>query len=80
MENKLGSYINNLMITIVDKEERLFVRKLAFDELKNIWSDIGTVITTHVNDIKPDPFQQEQNKNRNKKQTELKFGEKNENK
>ena len=33
MTNKLGSYISNLMTTIVDKEERFFVRKLAFSEL-----------------------------------------------
>jgi len=75
MENKLGLYISNLMTTIVDKEEKLFVRKLAFNELENIWG----VLTTHVSEIKPDPFQEEQNKNRNKKQTEINFGVKNEN-
>jgi len=79
MENKLGLYISNLMTTIVDKEEKLFVRKLAFNELENIWGDISSVLTAHVSEIKPDPFQKEQNKNRNKKQTELNFGVKNEN-
>ena len=29
MENKLGSYINNLMTTIVDREEKHFIRGLA---------------------------------------------------
>jgi len=79
MENKLGLYVSNLMATIVDKEETVFVRKLAFNELENIWGDIRSVLTTHVSEIKPDPFQEEQNKNRNKKQTEINFGVKNEN-
>ena len=78
--DKLGSYINNLMVTIVDKEERFFVRKLAFNELENIWGDINSVLTTHVSEIKPDPFREEQNKNKDKNQQEFNFGEKNENK
>ena len=79
MENKLGLYISNLMTTIVDKEEKLFVRKLAFNELENISKDISSFLTSYISEIKPDPFQEEQNKNRNKKQTELNFGVKNEN-
>ena len=80
MENKLGLYISNLMTTIVDKEEKLFVRKLAFNELENISKDISSFLTTYVSEIKPDPFQQEQNKTKNKKQTELNLGVNNENK
>jgi len=79
MENKLGLYISNLMTTIVDKEEKLFVRKLAFNELENISKDISSFLTSYISEIKPDPFQEEQNKNRNKKQTEINFGVKNEN-
>jgi 3-methyladenine DNA glycosylase AlkC len=79
MENKLGLYISNLMTTIVDKEEKLFVRKLAFNELENISKDISSFLTSYISEIKPDPFQEEQNKNRNKKQTELNFGVKHEN-
>ena len=79
MENKLGLYISNLMTTIVDKEEKLFVRKLAFNELENISQDISSFLTSYISEIKPDPFQKEQNKNRNEKQTELNFGVKNEN-
>tara|TARA_R100000008_G_scaffold24338_1_gene13146 strand:- start:917 stop:1273 length:357 start_codon:yes stop_codon:yes gene_type:complete len=41
MENKLGLYINNLMTTIVDEDERNFTRKLAFEELQKINHDIG---------------------------------------
>ena len=79
MENKLGLYVSNLMTTIVDKEEKLFVRKLAFNELENISKDISSFLTSYISEIKPDPFQEEQNKNRNEKQTELNFGVKNEN-
>ena len=35
--DKLGSFINNLMVTIIDKEEKFFVRKLAFSELTTIF-------------------------------------------
>jgi len=79
MENKLGLYVSNLMATIVDKEETIFVRKLAFNELENISKDISSFLTSYISEIKPDPFQEEQNKNRNEKQTELNFGVKHEN-
>ncbi len=79
MENKLGLYVSNLMATIVDKEETVFVRKLAFNELENISKDISSFLTSYISEIKPDPFQEEQNKNRNEKQTEINFGVKHEN-
>ena len=79
MENKLGLYVSNLMATVVDKEETVFVRKLAFNELENISKDISSFLTSYISEIKPDPFQEEQNKNRNEKQTELNFGVKHEN-
>ena len=79
MENKLGLYVSNLMTTIVDKEEKVFVRKLAFNELENISKDISSFLTSYISEIKPDPFQEEQNKNRNEKQTEINFGVKHEN-
>jgi len=79
MENKLGLYVSNLMATIVDKEETVFVRKLAFNELENISRDISSFLTAYISELNPDPFQKEQNKNKNKKQTEINFGVKNEN-
>ena len=79
MENKLGLYVSNLMATIVNKEETVFVRKLAFNELENISRDISSFLTSYISEIKPDPFQKEQNKNKNKKQTEINFGVKHEN-
>tara|TARA_B110000285_G_scaffold52017_1_gene59217 strand:- start:82 stop:324 length:243 start_codon:yes stop_codon:yes gene_type:complete len=80
MENKLGLYVSNLMTTIVDKEERFFVRKLAFNELENIGRDVSSFLATYVSELNPNPFQQEQNKTKNKKQTELNLGVNNENK
>ena len=80
MENKLGLYVSNLMATIVDKEEKVFVRKLAFNELENIGRDVSSFLATYVSELNPNPFQQEQNKTKNKKQTELNLGVNNENK
>ena len=51
MENKLGSYINNLMTTIIDKEERIFVRKLAFNELHSLCGNIGEVLRNFDDEI-----------------------------
>ena len=74
MENKLGLYVSNLMTTIVDKEEK------AFNELENIGRDVSSFLATYVSELNPDPFQEEQNKTKNKKQTELNLGVNNENK
>ena len=40
MENKLGSYILNLMATVKDAEEKQFVRDLALNELRRLNVDI----------------------------------------
>ena len=77
MENKLGSYINNLMTTIVDKEERFFVRKLAFDEVQKLNHDITDFIFKYIDEMEDGPWNDE---SENKKQQEFNFGEKNENK
>ena len=77
MENKLGSFINNLMATIVDKEERFFVRKLAFQELVKLKEDITAFIFEYIDEMEDGPWNDE---NQNKDQLEIKFGDKNENK
>ena len=41
--DKLGLYISNLMTTIVDKEEKHFVRKLAFDQLRKLMMRVGSM-------------------------------------
>jgi hypothetical protein len=78
MENKLGLYISNLMTTIVDKEEKLFVRKLAFNELVKLKEDIADFIFKYIDEMEDGPWNDE-NQNRNEKQTELNFGVKHEN-
>ena len=68
MENKLGYYINNLMTTIIDKEERLFVRKLAFNELVSLNGNISEVLRNFDDEIN-NPIQNEKDKD----QLELNF-------
>ena len=77
MTNILGSYISNLMTTIVDKEERFFVRKLAFQELVKLKEDITDFIFEYIDEMEDGPWNDE---NQNKDQLEIKFGDKNENK
>ena len=47
MENKLGSYINNLMTTIVDREEKWFNRGLAYNELTSLKNNINEVLINY---------------------------------
>mgnify|MGYP001331639744 CR=1 FL=1 len=75
MENKLGSYINNLMTTIVDKEEKWFVRGLAYNELTSLKNNINEVLVSHDElGMIPKPSKEE-----DKNQLQIKFGDKNEN-
>ena len=55
MENKLGSYINSLMNTIRDTEEKSFLRALTLDELKKINDDISGFIFQHIDEIETLP-------------------------
>jgi len=73
MANKLGSYISNLMTTIVDKEERFFVRKLAFSELTKLNQDITDFTLEYIDEMEDGPWS---DKNKNKDQLEIKFGDK----
>ena len=74
MENKLGSYINNLMTTIVDKEEKWFVRGLAYNELTSLKNNINEVLVGYDElGMIPKPSEEE-----DKNQVEINFGEKNE--
>ena len=45
--DKLGSYINTLMTTIIDKEQDEFVKNLALSELGRINIDIKEFILKH---------------------------------
>jgi len=55
MENKLGSYINNLMDTIKNTEEKSFLRALALDELKKLNDDISQFASLHMDEIETLP-------------------------
>ena len=50
MADKLGSYINTLMATIVDKEQDEFVKELALESLVNLNSKIKEFIDKHKED------------------------------
>ena len=73
MENKLGSYINNLMTTIVDKEEKWFVRGLAYNELKSLKDNINEVLMGY-DELGMIPKSSEEKDNN---QLEINFGESN---
>ena len=47
MENKLGSYINNLMTTIIDREEKWFNRGPAYNELTSLKNNINEVLINY---------------------------------
>ena len=47
---KLGTYITNLMTTIVDKEQEQFVKDLAWDELKRLNADVEQFLRKHSKD------------------------------
>jgi len=77
MENKLGSYINNLMTTI-DKQEKWFVRGLAYNELTSLKDNINEVLINYdeLGMVAKSPKLTEEDKN----QLKINFGDKNESK
>ena len=48
--NKLGPYIQQLMGTIVEKDEEDFVTQLALDELKRLSNEINVFIRNNEDD------------------------------
>ena len=74
--DKLGLYINNLMATIIDNEENLFVRSLAFEELQRLKMDISEFLLKHIDKFDGVP---EELKEKEDNQLTLEFGENNEN-
>ena len=74
--DKLGLYINNLMTTVVDKEEKFFLRKLAFEELLKLKSDVSDFLVRYVDEFDGIP---DELKEKDTKQLILEFGEQNEN-
>ena len=74
--DKLGLYINNLMTTVVDKEDKFFLRKLAFEELLKLKSDVSDFLARYVDEFDRIP---DELKEKDTKQLTLEFGEQNEN-
>ena len=75
--DKLGLYINNLMTTVVDREEKFFLRKLAFGELDKLKSDISDFLARYIDKFDGIP---DELKEKDTKQLSIKFGEEHENK
>ena len=74
--DKLGLYINNLMTTIVSKDEKFFLRKLAFEELNKLKSDMSDFLARYIDEFNGIP---DELKEKDTKQLTLEFGEQNEN-
>ena len=55
MKNKIGSYINNLMTTVRDTEEKHYLRQLAIEELQKINDDVTGFIFKHIDEIETLP-------------------------
>ena len=55
MENKLGSYINNLMATVRNTEEKDYLRQLAVEELQKINNDVAGFIFKYIDEIETLP-------------------------
>ena len=45
--NKLGTYIQKLMATVIDSKEDEFVKQLAWNELKRLNVDVEEFLRTH---------------------------------
>ena len=65
--NKLGLYVNNLMSTIQNTDEKPFVRELALDRLKKINNDISSFIFNYIDEIEELPQFEEDTSERAKK-------------
>jgi hypothetical protein len=75
--DKLGLYINNLMTTVIDREEKFFLRKLAFGELHKLKSDISDFLARYIDEFDGIP---DELKEKDTNQLSIEFGEEHENK
>ena len=50
MKDKLGSYVQRLMTTVIDKEQEQFVKDLAWSELRRINVDIEEFLRKNSKD------------------------------
>jgi len=49
-QNKLGSYIQKLMLLIIDKKEDDDIIQLAWDELRRLSTDLDEFLTNNIED------------------------------
>ena len=49
--NKLGTYISQLMTTVLDKEQEQFVQDLALSELNRLNVNVNEFIRKHTKDM-----------------------------
>ena len=49
--DKLGSYITQLMTTVIDKDQEQIVKDLALDELKRLNVNVNEFIGKHTKDM-----------------------------
>tara|TARA_Y100001963_G_C6733376_1_gene425030 strand:- start:1230 stop:1448 length:219 start_codon:yes stop_codon:yes gene_type:complete len=50
MNNKLGTYIQKLMTTVLDTDQEEFVKNLAFDELRRLNVNIDEFLRKNTKD------------------------------
>ena len=50
MKDKMGTYIQTLMTTVIDKEQEQFVKDLAWDELQRLNTDIEAFLRKYSRD------------------------------
>ena len=55
MAHKLGTYITQLMTTIVDKDQTDFVKELAYGELNRLNTDINQFLKSQETFIEISP-------------------------
>ena len=48
--NKLGPYVQKLMLVIVDREQDGDIKQLAWDELNRLSSDLESFLTSNIED------------------------------
>ena len=69
MSDKLGSYIQKLMTTILDTEQEKFVVDLAWNELKRINGDIESFLRVKTPE-EPEQPEEKPQKSKEKNQSE----------
>ena len=63
------------MTTVVDKEEKFFLRKLSFEELNKLKSDMSSFLARYIDEFNEIP---DELKEKNTRQLLIEFGEKHE--